>query len=102
MAKKPMRGAATKPKKRQQRTAVMPRAAGGVAAPSAPPAASGLARPAAPSAIQAARRAQARPSSRAAAALPTDYDYVATDLRRLGVMAATSVVVLGVLSFLLR
>ncbi len=59
-----------------------------------------IARPTVASAVQAARRAQARPS-RATAALPTDYSYVITDLKRIGVLAGAAVIILTALSFVL-
>jgi len=95
-----------KPKKKQ-RIARAPVEAGLASASAAPgvaaaprPAAAAFARPSA-SAIQAVPRPAGRPS-RSAAALPTDYGYVATDLRRIGVMAGGAVIVLGVLAIALR
>lgn len=102
MPKKQMRGALTK-SKRKEKLSRQPRPASSAPAVAAPPRpASSFARPSAASAIQAAPRAAARASRGASAPLPTDYGYVATDLRRIGIMAASAVVVLAGLSFLLH
>jgi len=101
MPKKFARGGGARSKKKQKiPRPLRPAAPREATTVRVPPPAAAFARPAA-SAIQSVRRPPAR-SSRAAAALPTDYGYVATDLRRLGVMAGGAVVVLGVLAIVLR
>ena len=94
-------GHGPKPKRKQRigraSTAAVTSLSGAAAASSTAsrPAAT-FARPNA-SAIQSVPRPSARPS-RSAAALPTDYGYVATDLRRIGVLAGAAVAVLGMLT----
>lgn len=109
MAKKPVRGAPTKSKKKKERAARLlvttsaPAPTNGESQePAVPRAASSFVRPTAASAIRSVPRPAARSSRGQSAPLPTDYGYVATDLRRIGIMAAAAVVILVGLSFLIH
>jgi hypothetical protein len=106
MAKKSAQSGA-KARKKQQRQVVRPQPST-IARPTgdaiaSPPAASEvLARASAVSATRLAQRSQAsRAAARPTATLPTDYEYVKTDVRRLGMLAVAATVTLVALSFII-
>ncbi|MBI2941562.1 MAG: hypothetical protein HYY04_14100 [Chloroflexi bacterium] len=55
-----------------------------------------------PAATRSSSRLAVRPSARPATPIATDYRYVLSDLKRIGVLAALAFALLGTLSFVIR